>query len=328
LKNLLPHPRTIQKWYSVVDGEPGFTREAFQAIKFRTSNSKNAKRIVVNLVLDEMSIRQKVEYNGNKFHGYVEVGTNCGIDEDLEYNKIQATNALVFMAVALNESWKVPVGYFLIKSLTADERSNILKQCLILLEETGVKCHSITFDGAPVNVAMCKLMGANYDLENFKPNFPHPVTDKNVYTFFDACHMLKLCRNAFCDKNILFDLNNLKIEWQYIKRLVEVQESEGLRAANKLTRRHINYKNEIMKVFLAAQTMSASVASALCFSKGLIKDFEQCEATANFCLIINNIFDILNCKNKFSNGTLQIPMNDTNLNHIQEKVNVYIISRN
>jgi hypothetical protein len=37
-----------------------------------------------------------------------------------------------------------------------------------------------------VNVAMCKLMGANYDLETFKSNFPHPVTDNNVYTFFDA----------------------------------------------------------------------------------------------------------------------------------------------
>lgn len=128
----------------------------------------------------------------------------------------------------------------------------------------------------------------------------------------------------FVIKNILFDLNNVKIEWQYIKHLVEVQESEGLRAANKLTGRHINYKNEIIKLFLAAQTMSANVASALCFSKGLIKDFEQCEATANFCLIINNIFDILNCKNKISNGTLQIPMNDINLNHIQENVNVYI----
>jgi len=34
-KNLLPHPSTLKKWYSVVDGEPGFTKEAFQCITQR-----------------------------------------------------------------------------------------------------------------------------------------------------------------------------------------------------------------------------------------------------------------------------------------------------
>ncbi|KAF0744227.1 THAP domain-containing protein 1-like [Aphis craccivora] len=26
---LLPHPRTLRRWYMVVDGNPGFTRESF-----------------------------------------------------------------------------------------------------------------------------------------------------------------------------------------------------------------------------------------------------------------------------------------------------------
>lgn len=38
-KNLLPHSRTIQKWYAVVNGEPGFTKEAFDAIKERVQRN-------------------------------------------------------------------------------------------------------------------------------------------------------------------------------------------------------------------------------------------------------------------------------------------------
>ncbi|CAH2020906.1 unnamed protein product [Acanthoscelides obtectus] len=28
-KKVLPHPRTVSKWYSVVDGTPGYSEEAF-----------------------------------------------------------------------------------------------------------------------------------------------------------------------------------------------------------------------------------------------------------------------------------------------------------
>jgi hypothetical protein len=134
--------------------------------------------------------------------------------------------------------------------------------------------------------------------------------------------MLKLCRNTFCDKEILIDLNNFSIRWLYIKKLLEVQETQGLKAGNKLTKRHVHYKNEVMKVFLAAQTMSTSVASALCFCKSIVPGFENCEATV--CLLINNIFDILNCKNKFSKGQFNAPIHDTNFEFIKQKVELYI----
>ena len=31
----LPHPRTIDKWFNSIDGKPGFTREAFNALRIR-----------------------------------------------------------------------------------------------------------------------------------------------------------------------------------------------------------------------------------------------------------------------------------------------------
>jgi len=30
--NLLPHPARLRKWYTVVNGNPGFTSEAFKAM--------------------------------------------------------------------------------------------------------------------------------------------------------------------------------------------------------------------------------------------------------------------------------------------------------
>jgi hypothetical protein len=44
----------------------------------------------------------------------VDLGSEAAYDE----NANEATNALVFMAVALNSSWKLPLAYFLVNSLS------------------------------------------------------------------------------------------------------------------------------------------------------------------------------------------------------------------
>jgi hypothetical protein len=53
-------------------------------------------------------------FNVLLYVGFVDLGTEASCDD----NAPEATNALVFMAVALNSSWKIPVGYFLITSLS------------------------------------------------------------------------------------------------------------------------------------------------------------------------------------------------------------------
>lgn len=87
--------------------------------------------------------------------------------------------------MAINDSRKVPLGYFLISKLSGKERANILFTCFELLYETGAVCKSVTFDGAPVNFAMCEELGANYKPSCLKPFFPHPITNQTVYTFLD-----------------------------------------------------------------------------------------------------------------------------------------------
>ncbi|XP_044766271.1 uncharacterized protein LOC123322391 [Coccinella septempunctata] len=63
----LPHLSTITKWYKSVDGSPGFSQEALNALKIIHSEAeKQSKFVLCNLVFDEMSIRRQVEWTGKR----------------------------------------------------------------------------------------------------------------------------------------------------------------------------------------------------------------------------------------------------------------------
>ena len=50
----------------------------------------------------------------------------------------------------------------------------------------------------------------------------------------DACHRIKLIRNALGDTGEFIEDKGDSIKWNYIKNLHELQETEGLNLANKL----------------------------------------------------------------------------------------------
>ncbi|KAJ3650028.1 hypothetical protein Zmor_021739 [Zophobas morio] len=207
--NLLPHPETIRRWYLVINGKPGFTQESFEAIRLKVKSEPNP--VVVNLVLDEMSLRHLIDYQNGRYYGCVDLGTDLNSDGD---ENVPARNALVVLAVALNNQWTLPIAYFLINSLKGRERANIVKNSLELLHETGALCYSVTFDGASVNVNMCNELGTNYNLgEKFQPYFFHPCTKERVNSIWDACHMIKLLRNTLEARKTLYNSKGEKIEW-------------------------------------------------------------------------------------------------------------------
>jgi hypothetical protein len=103
---------------------------------------------------------------------------------------------------------------------------------------------------------------------------------------------------------IIADNEGKQIRWQHVTDLVEMQESMGLRAANKLSVRHIDYRKHKMKVKLAAQVLSSSVADALDFLRLDCKDLKQAgnEATVKFIRIIDHLFDMLNSHSPIAHG--------------------------
>ena len=131
---LIPSSSTIRKCYSAIDGSPGFSKVVFKALETRFQAEKGkGKETLCALMLDEMSIMQSFEMCGEQIMGYVDTGN--GVEDD---SLPLATNAVVFMLVAIHGSWKVPVAHFMIKSLTGKEQANLVTQCLLKLHEIGV----------------------------------------------------------------------------------------------------------------------------------------------------------------------------------------------
>lgn len=227
---------------------------------------------------------------------------------------LEAEHALVFLGTCINMHFKIPVAYYFISGLSGKERANLLKQCLIVLHENNIKIISVTTDGTSVNISMFEQLGAilfTNSVKNIIPFFLHPVTNEQIYIFIDAVHMIKLIRNCLGNKKILYNHEGEAIRWSYLEQLVALQEDEGLHAATKIRRRHLQWQKEKMKVKFATQTFSKSVAGALSFCREdlqLLKFAGSC-ATSRFCIEINNMFDLLNsrnliCKSKSKNAFL------------------------
>ena len=72
----LPHPRTIRTWYCGVEGDPGFTKQSFDALKAKANdNLAQGKETVCAVMFDEMAILKHIAYANGKYQGYVDIGT-------------------------------------------------------------------------------------------------------------------------------------------------------------------------------------------------------------------------------------------------------------
>lgn len=303
--NLLPHPRTLRRWFMVVDGSPGFTKESFDALSKEASN----RPVYVNLVIDEMCIRQQVEMDSQRnIYGYINMGADHPYDSD---NIPLAKNALVYLAVGINGYWKIPIAYFLIDGLGGKERSNLLKEAIHLLHDTGVKLKSITFDGASVNTKMCTELGANFNLQN---NKAYIIDREKIVIYLDPAHMLKLIRNAWEHRNNIKNSKNETIDWNFIKKLYDLEKEQGLRAGTKLTKRHINFHNEKMNVRLAAQTLSQSVSDTLRYLTLTNEEYKEAGPASEFIAYVNKAFDILNSRSRFSKSPFKRAISDCTIN--------------
>ncbi|KYN14927.1 THAP domain-containing protein 9, partial [Trachymyrmex cornetzi] len=186
-------------------------------------------------------------------------------------------------------------------NLTIDEMSikkNNSKVIKSHFMKKNVDVVNITFDGASLNIYMCEKLGARLkpiDIEDIVPYFAHSNNEhKRISIIYDACHMIKLVRNAIAKYN-LNDKDGRTISWKYIKQLVFLQDAEKLYPAVKIGHRHINFNNEKMKVSLAVQVLSTSVCDTLQFLEHdlILPQFAAASGTATFCKMLNDIFDLL-----------------------------------
>lgn len=121
--------------------------------------------------------------------------------------------------------------------------------------------------------------------------------------------MLKLVRGTLGSCKIFYDRLGRPIEWEHFEKLEELRSTENLNT-HKLTKAHIQYSRKAMKVSLAAQTFSNSVALTI---DSLVKrhhpSFENAAGTAEFTLRMDKLFDILNSDIQREDNIYKSPIN-------------------
>ena len=197
------------------------------------------------LIIDGMAIRKHVDYDPHKKEmiGYVDMG--AGQEETI------AKEALVIMAVGLCHRWKAPVAYYFTGGVNAATQKELVVASIEALYASGLAVHSLTMDGHATNVSMAKLFGCDLDAskQQMKTWFTMPGIGNRIFIVFDSCHMLKLLRNALHEYGVLISPNGM-IRWDVFVKLHNLQDDIGLRLANKITKTHVEYENQKMKVSL------------------------------------------------------------------------------
>lgn len=323
----LPHTSTIRHWYanSDIDAEHGVNEYSLNVLRKKVQE-KGAKgeKLILALLFDEMSIKSLIQLSENGMIGYENFD---GIDPKTAK---PAKNAIVYMVSAVNDNFQIPVAYYFITTLNSAQKANAFVKVTRAIMSTNAILISATFDGIVTNPHMCERLGANLNVfsTDFKPYIE--IDDHKIYIFFDSSHLLKLDRNTLGEKRVIYDADENAIQWKYIERLVRIKDDSNFSLTHKLNKTHLDWKNKIMKVRLAAETLSRSSADSIDFLTDIQHPlFKDAQYTAEFMRIFNDISDAFNSKrNKFKENPLKCPLSPENADQVFalfEKATEYIL---
>ena len=302
----LPHVSSIHIWASSVDCQPGYLTQVIALLEEMAQKNQWMRDAV--LVVDAMSLSKMTVYDrtSKSFVGLVDYGTTIPEPEATE-----ATEALVFMVVGTIGHWKQPIAYVLQNKCSAEVQKQLILDCIGLLHEQSIDVLAIVFDGTYTNQLTARKLGCKMMVAEMKTWFAHPQKpSRKVHVVFDICHMIKLMRNLLGDYQTISHNANGEvslIKLEFIDKLNNLQENLGLSLANRLKKKHVVWEKQKMSVRLAAQTLSASIAAAIDFLREdlLESDFQGSESTTEFIKKIDTIFDMMNSRHPFAQGSKQ-----------------------
>jgi hypothetical protein len=255
----LPSGRTLQSLLSAVHFKTGINTHVFDALRHSVQKMSEKDRYCC-LLFDEMSIRENVRFNQkfNCIEGFEDLGSQgrtCNI----------ANHALLFMVRGLHRKWKQPVAYYLsCGSTKAEMLVQFLKEVLDACQHVGLHVVATVCDMGTNNVKTMKLLGSTGGQPFFQ------FQNQEIATIYDPPHLLKCTRNLFRKYNVQFESEHMVSQlpviakWEHIKKIYEQDKLFVIRRLVKLTDDHLAPDARCaMKVSLAAQVMSHTVAAAL-----------------------------------------------------------------
>ena len=208
------------------------------------------------------------------------------------------------MVCGVFEKRKQAVGYVLSNAGTpALTLHEFLKTCLSKLVEAGLK----------PKVQFCNQGTTKQSLYNsyLKVSADKPFFEfegHEIITMFESPHLVRSVRNMLLSQD--FSLDRHVISWRHIVQMFQEETSKlfSIGLAPKLTDKHV--KPPLfgkMKVKLATQTLSNTVASALVTYSLSPQSRVPSEAvhTANFMRSIDSLFDVFNSSTPYSPKALR-----------------------
>jgi hypothetical protein len=210
-----------------------------------------------------MSIRENVLYN-QKFdciEGFEDLGSQ-GRTRNIE------NHALLFMICGLHRKWKQQVAYCLSCGSTKSEMiMQFFKEILDACQNVGLRVVATVCDMGTNNVKAMKLLGST----GGKPFFQ--FQNQEIATIYYPPHLLKYTHNLFLKYDVQFDSEHLDSQlpavakWEHIQKLYKWGKKIVISRLYKLPDTHMAPVNQCaMKVSLAAQVMSHTVATAILLS--------------------------------------------------------------
>lgn len=297
----LPHSVTIRKWYqqSNILASSGLCNRTLEILKGKVEELKmRGEKLYCGLIHDEMNLMQLVQWLRDKksFSGFITFGK---VLENADTLPI-ATQALVFLVTGINISFHLPIAYYFVSGLDGFDKVILMNSIGKALSDIGIIELTSTFDGHASNIVACELMGSSFGFDDFHPQYIKQESNE-IFPFFDPPHMLKLIRNVLGEKKVMYDRHGRPIEWKYFEILVDLKEKDTL-ITHKMTKNHINYHQQKMKVSLAAQTFSNSTAISMqSLMNRKYPGFENSAGTIEFSKRLNNLFDVMNSNKKCDN---------------------------
>lgn len=290
----LPSVKTLQRVLRNINVQPGFNNNILEALGHKVSSMSEAERLCV-VIMDEMAMKECLCYNASKdaIEGFEDFG-------NLGRTKFIANHAIAFMVKGIFRRWKQPVGYFLSSGpMSGQTMKTLLFELIEKLAQIGLKVKVVIGDQGSNNRNLFEtILKANVK----KPYFV--ASESKIYVLYDPPHLIKNVRNNL--KKHGLEVDGHSVLWEYIKTFWEFDSGLPIRLAPKLSSRHIELPPFApLRVKLATQVLSHSVAAGISTLCALKKLPPEAQYTAEFCERMDQLFNSFNSQTVTSNSKMR-----------------------
>ena len=174
----------------------------------------------------------------------------------------------------------------------------LVKEAIQRLRLAGFNVQCVICDQGATNRQMFSMFAVSVDE-------PYVDVDGEIIHFmYDPPHLVKCLRNNFMKYNFMFNEN--RVRWQHILDFYNRDSQQKLKLAPKLTDKRFNLAPfATMRVHLATQIFSHSVAAGIYTHVSLGALEQEAEHTAQLVEMVDGLFDCFNTGNLSNAKELQ-----------------------